>query len=110
MTAQALDLYLAKLAPAGLIVFHISNRSLDLHPVVADLARSRALTCVARDDTQPNQQIEGKEASQWVVMARRPEDLNNLMSDPRWYTLNGDTTRHVWTDDFSNIITIFKWR
>ncbi|HYX43022.1 MAG TPA: fused MFS/spermidine synthase, partial [Pyrinomonadaceae bacterium] len=78
MTAQALDLYLAKLAPNGLIVFHISNRSLDLHPVVADLARSRALTCVARDDTQPNQQIEGKEASQWVVMARRPEDLNNL--------------------------------
>ncbi|PYS89518.1 MAG: hypothetical protein DMF64_17580 [Acidobacteria bacterium] len=109
MTAQALDLYLAKLAPTGLIVFHISNRSLDLHPVVADLARSRALTCVARDDTQPNQ-LEGKEASQWVVMARRPEDLNNLMSDPRWYTLNGDTTRHVWTDDFSNIITIFKWR
>jgi hypothetical protein len=110
MTAQALDLYLAKLAPAGLIVFHISNRSLDLHPVVADLARSRALACVARDDTKPDQQTEGKEASQWVVMARRPEDLNHLTSDPRWYTLGGDPRRHVWTDDFSNIITIFKWR
>jgi hypothetical protein len=109
MTAQALDLYLAKLAPNGLIVFHISNRSLDLHPVVADLAQSRALTCVARDDTQPDQTA-GKEASQWAVCAGRPEDLNNLTSDPRWYTLNGDPRRHVWTDDFSNIITIFKWR
>jgi hypothetical protein len=109
MTAQALDLYLSKLASGGLLVFHISNRSLDLHPVIADLAASRALACVARDDLQPNQP-EGKESSQWVVMARRAEDLGELTHDPRWYTLNGDTSRHVWTDDFSNILTIFKWR
>ncbi len=109
MTEQALDLYLTKLAPTGLLVFHISNRSLDLHPVVADLARSRNLVCLARDDTQPTD-VAGKEASQWVVMARSPADLNQLLTDPRWHLLPGDARRHVWTDDFSNIITIFKWR
>ncbi len=108
MTQQALDLYLLKLAPNGLLVFHISNRSLDLHPVVADLARSRNLVCYARDDTQPTD-VEGKEASQWVVMARSPADLNQLLTDPRWHMLPGDAQRHVWTDDFSNIISIFKW-
>ena len=109
MTQQALDLYLSKLAPTGLLVFHISNRSLDLHPVVADLARSRNLACLVRDDVQRDQS-EGKESSQWVVMARRTEDLNTLTSDPRWHALPGDATRHVWTDDFSNILSIFKWR
>ncbi len=108
MTVQALDLYLSKLAPTGVVAFHISNRSLDLRPVVADLARSRNLACVVRDDTQPNQAA-GKESSQWVVMARQTEDLGTLTSDPRWRTLKGDPSRHVWTDDFSDIISIFKW-
>ena len=108
MTAQALDLYLSKLAPGGLLAFHISNRSLDLHPVVADLAASRALACLVRDDLQAAQP-EGKESSQWVVMARRPEDLGDLITDPRWHTLPGDPHRRVWADDFSNILSIFKW-
>jgi hypothetical protein len=109
MTVEALDTYLSKLAPGGLVVFHISNRSLDLHPVVADLARARSLACLAFDDTARNQPG-GKEPSQWVVLARRPADLETLAADPRWQPLEGRAGRPVWTDDFSNIVTIFKWR
>jgi hypothetical protein len=109
MTVEALDLYLSKLAPGGLVVFHISNRSLDLHPVVADLARARSLVCLGFDDTARNQS-NGKEASQWVVMARRPEDVRTLAADTRWQTLEGRPERPVWTDDFSNIVSIFRWR
>jgi spermidine synthase len=108
MTAEALDLYLSKLAPGGLLAYHISNRSLDLHPVVAALARSRALVCRARDDTAAQQPAD-KEGSQWAVCARRAEDLGALASDPRWYALTTDATRRVWTDDFSDIISVFKW-
>jgi hypothetical protein len=109
MTVEALDLYLSKLAPGGLLVFHISNRSLDLHPVVADLAHARSLVCLSFDDTAPNQ-TSGKEPSQWVVMARRPEDVQALAADPRWQRLEGRPGRPVWTDASSNIVTIFKWR
>ena len=109
MTIEALDLYLSKLAEGGLVVFHISNRSLDLHPVVADLARARSLVCLSFDDTARNQPG-GKEPSQWVVMARRPEDARALAADTRWKTLGGRADRAVWTDDFSNIVSIFKWR
>jgi hypothetical protein len=109
MTLEALDLYLSKLAPGGLLVFHISNRSLDLHPVVADLARARGLACIGFDDTARNQPG-GKEPSQWVVMSRRPEDAATLAADPRWQKLEGRPDRPVWTDDFSNIVSIFKWR
>lgn len=109
MTLEALDLYLSKLAPGGLLVFHISNRSLDLHPVVADLARARSLICLSFDDTARNQPG-GKEPSQWVVMSRRPEDVATLATDTRWQQLEGRPDRPVWTDDFSNIVSIFKWR
>ena len=109
MTVEALDIYLSKLAPGGLIVFHISNRTLDLHPIVADLARARALASLGFDDTSRNQPS-GKEPSQWVVMARRAEDLHTLAADTRWQTLAGQPNRPLWTDDFSNIVTIFKWR
>lgn len=110
MTLEALDLYLSKLAPeGGLLVFHISNRSLDLHPVVADLARARNLHALSFDDTARNQPS-GKEPSQWVVMSRRPEDVSTLALDPRWQKLEGRPDRPVWSDDFSNIISIFKWR
>jgi spermidine synthase len=107
MTQEALDLYLSKLAPGGVVVFHISNRSLDLHPVVADLARSRGLACLAFDDTTRGAD---KEPSQWAALARRPEELQLLASDPRWRALPSDPARRVWTDDYSNIISIFKWR
>lgn len=109
MTVEALDLYLSKLAPGGLLVFHISNRSLDLHPVVADLALARNLVGLNFDDTARNQPS-GKEPSQWVVLARRAEDLATLAADTRWQTLAGRPDRAVWSDDFSNIVSIFKWR
>ena len=108
MTLEALDLYLSKLAPGGLLVFHISNRSLDLHPVVADLARARSLASIGFDDTTRDQPS-GKEPSQWAVMSRRPEDVAALAADARWQKLEGRADRQVWTDDFSNIVTIFKW-
>ncbi|HEX8424503.1 MAG TPA: fused MFS/spermidine synthase, partial [Pyrinomonadaceae bacterium] len=108
MTVEALDLYLSKLAGGGLLVFHISNRSLDLHPVVADLAHARNLAALVFDDTA-RQQPSGKEPSQWVVMARRPEDVQTLAADARWQKLEGPPERPVWSDDFSNIVSIFKW-
>ncbi|HLL76903.1 MAG TPA: fused MFS/spermidine synthase [Pyrinomonadaceae bacterium] len=106
MTAEALDLYLSRLAPGGLVAYHVSNRSLNLHPVVADLARSRNLSAVAFND---NERLPGKEPSHWVVVARRPEDLATLSADARWRTLEGDPSRRLWTDDYSNIVTILKW-
>jgi hypothetical protein len=106
MTQEALDLYLSKLAPGGVILFHVSNRSLDLHPVVADLARSRSLACLAANDDERNPD---KEPSQWIAVARSPDDLAALAKDSRWIALAGDASRRVWTDDFSNIVSVFKW-
>jgi hypothetical protein len=108
MTQQALDLYLSKVAPGGLIVFHISNRNLDLTQVVADLAHSRELSALSmRDMTEP--QVNGRDPSHWVVLARNAADYGALANDSFARPLQSSGERNLWTDDFSNIISVFKW-
>ena len=109
MTQQALDLYLSKLSPGGMLVFHISNRNLDLTGVVADLAKSRELSGLSMLDSQPFQP-NGKDPSHWVVLARTSGLLGDLVNDPIAKPLVSTGTADVWTDDFSNIISVFKRR
>ena len=108
ITQQALDLYLSKLAPGGLIVFHISNRNLDLSNVVANLAKSRSLSCLSLLDMTPAQP-NGKDPSHWVVLARSSADLGALVSEPDARPLVSTNAADVWTDDYSNILGVLKW-
>jgi hypothetical protein len=112
LTREALQLYLSKLARGGVLVFHISNRYLDLQPILAALARDAKLLCRFRDDLilTPKEEEEGKEKSQWAIMAAAPESLGPLARSSAWYVLEGKPEADVWTDHFSNILGIFMWR
>jgi hypothetical protein len=109
ITQQALDLYLSKLADGGILVFHISNRSLNLKPILADLAVSRNLIAIGFDDLKPSS-LEGRDPSQWVVMARSAPEISNLSINSQWQPLNGTKGGRVWTDDFSNILRAIRWQ
>ena len=50
ITREALKLYLSKLADHGILAFHISNRYLNLKPVLGDLARDANLACLVQED------------------------------------------------------------
>jgi hypothetical protein len=110
LTREALALYLTKLAPNGILAFHISNRYLDLHGVLGDLAHDAGLSCLMNDDAHvsEDEMREGKFASSWVVMARNSNDLEALRSDPGWRALPAGPGSRVWTDDFSNIVSILR--
>jgi len=109
LTREALALYLDKLADRGLLAFHVSNRSLNLHHVAEGLAKNAGLTALVIDDREYDS-INGKEPSQWVVLARCPEDLVALTEgDTRWLPLMGHPDSPLWSDDFSDIIGVFKW-
>lgn len=103
LTTQALDLYLAKLAPDGILAFHISNRYLNLEPLLAGLSRRAGLSAFIRRDGAGNEAT--KYPSLWVLMARNDAALETIPNDSRWARLQGDT---VWTDDFSNILSVLK--
>jgi hypothetical protein len=109
LTREALQLYKSKLTKDGVLAFHISNRYLDLQPVLAALARDGNLACRFRDDLNltPAEEEEGKERSQWAVMGA---NLGPLAKNSAWHVLEGKQETDVWTDHFSNILGIFMWR
>ncbi len=108
LTQEALDLYLSKLAPSGLLAFHISNRHLDLHPLLANLAKSRNLLCIGFDDREDNPAI-SKEASNWVVLARAPQDIAWLTQKAKWQVVPENARVKVWRDDYSNLLQVLRW-
>jgi hypothetical protein len=111
LTREALRLYLAKLSEGGILVFHISNRYLDLKPILGSLAHDLDLVGLAQDDTELSEaEREAKKApSTWAVMARRSPDFSQLAADYRWKPLSSAPGSKLWTDDFSNIVSVFKW-
>lgn len=110
VTREAIELAFSRLRPDGVLVFHISNRYLDLEPVLGAIARDMELQAKVNFDTNvtPNQRRTGKQASHWVVMTRSVPAMGRLASDARWRAIENAAIR-AWTDDFSNILSIFQW-
>ncbi|HEU4712110.1 MAG TPA: fused MFS/spermidine synthase [Pyrinomonadaceae bacterium] len=108
VTQQALDLYLAKLRPGGMIVFHISNHYLDLGPVVAELAGSRGLKAIDLEYLKSDEA--SKIRSRWIVMATDSPEFTSLAKLPDARTMDGYEKKGIWTDDYSNVLSAFNWR
>ena len=108
MTQEAIALYMSKLAPGGMLAFHVSNRSLKLDTVLADLSKQHDAMTLSFADGE-HDPVRGKDPSEWVVMARQSPAFASLATNPRWRRLEGRTESHAWTDDFSNILSVFRW-
>jgi hypothetical protein len=103
LTREALALYMRKLAPGGLLAFHLSNRFVDLEPVVASGAAALGLATLARYDRASDQDLrDGKSSSLWLVAARGAVDLAPLAGDNRWHPAR-ITPTGSWTDDASDV-------
>jgi spermidine synthase len=114
LTREALALYLRKLAPGGILVFHISNIYLDLAPTLGALANDAHLASRIKISTFSQAEIDqGKFPSIWVVMSRSEADLATLDKgdDPpsKWLPLPASPGPKVWTDDFSNLLSAIRW-
>ncbi|MBW3578714.1 MAG: fused MFS/spermidine synthase [Actinobacteria bacterium] len=129
LTAEAVQMYRSKLAPGGVLAFHTSNRHIDLEPVVAGVAAHLGLTGVVRSDA--GDPVRGR--LNWVVLAESAQVLESLgQRSPRpgrddrvgghdeapqsasrgtWRPLTAETGHApVWTDDFSDVVRVVRWR
>jgi len=66
------------------------------------------LSCLSMLDLTPALP-NGKDPSHWVVLARDAADYGALANDSFARQLTGSAGDQVWTDDFSNILSVFKW-
>jgi len=105
LTLEALSAYLEKLAPDGLIVVNISNRFIDLQPILAAAAERLGLTAVWRFDTTTDRLAR---SSKWVAMAHAPELLAPLVAQHGWSATNSGGVQ-AWTDDRSDLFQPLLW-
>jgi hypothetical protein len=112
VSREAIRLYRSKLAEGGALAFNLSNRYLDLDPVMAALARDIGLVYRVRYDLQLSDEDKqtGKQPSIWAVMAAEATDLGNLATDPRWTLRAPRANVPVWTDDYSELASHLIFR
>jgi SAM-dependent methyltransferase len=105
LTREAIGVYLDKLAPGGIVALHLSNRYLDLEPVVAALARERGLAARVGTSTLSGFFFS---ASTWAVVARSDADLGTMAADVRWPQAKTRRGVPVWTDDYSSLLSVWE--
>jgi spermidine synthase len=112
MTLEAARMYLSKTNEHGVVAFHVSNRSFHLAPVLVRIAHELGLVVAVRNDAliTSHQRMEAKSESDWVVLARRWEDLGDLAKATTWdrpWRLKQPPDGPLWTDDRSDVLNVF---
>jgi hypothetical protein len=104
LTQEAIAIYLSELNPNGVLAIHISNRYLDLRPVVHELAKRFNLDSgLVHSDGGPFSQ-----PSDWILLARTDELLGQPEVARRLQPLDSQRKVRLWTDDYSNLFQILK--
>lgn len=109
MTREAFAVYRRALTPGGLLLVHISNRYIDLEPVVAALAAESGLEARLRVDLDKGDA--GRSPSLWVALSAEPAALDRLeVVSPAgaWEPLPPAGSR-AWSDDFASILPFLRW-
>jgi SAM-dependent methyltransferase len=105
ITVEAFSEYLRHLKPEGVIAFHVSNRFLDLKPVLLRIAEHHQLEYAYIHETGDN----GGTTSDWVLITRhkpfilRPEIVEAtepVAPQPEW---------RLWTDSYNNLVEVFRY-
>lgn len=109
LTQEAIKLYFDKIKPDGILALHITNRHLALKKVLSDHAEKLHLAALIQE-FKPQQEIPLVVATDWVVMAKKPETLESLKQSQlgSWQKLPLYFDLKPWTDDFTNIVSIWK--
>ena len=105
ITAEALGVYRRHMKPGGVIAFHVTNRFLNLVPVVAGLVEAQGLHMIHIAD-------DGKDPlasrSDWLLLSDRPESLAYPALTDAATEVEVRKDWRLWTDDFNNLFQVLK--
>ena len=112
ITREALRVYTDHLNPGGCLAMHISNRYLNLQPVVANLAADAGLVCLIQVESSipAEDRRKGRQTSTWAILATDASHFGPLASDLRWQPAPPVPAQRVWTDDYASLFSVLRWR
>lgn len=108
MTREAMQVYARHLAPYGVIAFHVTNRYLELSPVVELIAQEAGFRAALVAD-EP--QADGRALtafSDWVLVSRNEQLLMSPSVRGKQYVIDQIQGLKPWTDDFNNLFKVLK--
>ena len=109
LTAECGAVYHRALKPGGALLFHVSNRALDLLPVTEGLARHMNYQMIPL--FRPGDPATGGMTSIWVLLTQNEaligDELLRKLSKRPPVTAKPPV---LWTDDFSTLLPILEWR
>jgi SAM-dependent methyltransferase len=112
LTREAFAVYGRRLAPGGLLMVHITNRFLDLEPVVAANAAAGGWHALRRwyvPDAPAR--LRHETTSNWIALSRDPATLERLAAaHPGWLAVQPRSGVAPWTDDHAAILPLIRWR
>jgi hypothetical protein len=113
LTSEAFADYRRLLSGRGLLLVHISNRYLDLKPVVAAAARQGGWQAALRKYRPDKAGIARSETgSDWIAMSASPETFERLvqLSGEEWTAFPPRPGFAPWTDDHASVLPLIRWR
>ncbi len=110
LTREAVNGYMAKLTPDGVLAIHISNRYLNLEAVVGNLAHDAGLVSRIRDsgESAPKSKDGLASAASLALVARQEKDLGSIATDAGWKALIFPADKRTWSDDYINIFSVLR--
>ncbi len=105
LTTECVELYLRHLRSDGLLVFHITNRFVDLRPVMKTLAESQGLSAVMIEHENDAFGIK----TRWVLMSPVAAVLQNPSVRIRRVAWPVGRRSDLWTDDYSSLASVVIW-
>lgn len=109
LTLEAIEMYERKLKPGGIMAIHISNRYLELAPVVALTARKANLWAYDQVDAPVGDEEKmGKTQSHWMVVLHDPGERDLLWKPSYWNEIEIGQDVKPWTDDYVNVLGAYN--
>jgi len=105
ITSEALAIYERHVKPSGIIAFHVTNRFLDLAPVVEALAHAHGLAAVLVSDDGKDT---GSSVSDWVLLSKDPAALEKPAIADAASEIAPRRDWRLWTDDFNNLVQVLR--
>jgi hypothetical protein len=109
LSREAVQMYLSKLTPDGVLLFNVSNRFLDVEKLVSVLVSDAGLVAFSRFDDAGAFKKLGKSPAQHLAAARNMRDLDGLAGKAGWHRVSRPGGFQPWTDDYSNLLSVIRW-
>jgi hypothetical protein len=108
VSREAVRMYLTKLKNNGLLMFHVSNRYMNVEGLISAVVTDASLNALIRHDSDQSPPL--KAQSHYLIAAKSAEAFGELKHNENWLKVENADGIDPWTDDYSNMLEILRFQ